>query len=127
MISGVSGAVVTLLGVMVGGAVTNRSQRLHWLRDKRIEACAELLRESTSMQIRLHQLWNRGEAADWTALDAYLIEYCVTPELRRTVRASSFSAMLEMVKEGKLSLRQDGHFAPLWVKRRSPVALVEAG
>ena len=53
-----------------------------------------------------------GEAADWTALDAYLIEYCVTPELRRTVRASSFSAMLEMVKEGKLSLRQGRPFRP---------------
>ncbi|MBE7220451.1 MAG: segregation/condensation protein A [Caulobacteraceae bacterium] len=59
-----------------------------------------------------------GAAADWTALDAFLIDYCVTPELRRTVRASSFSAMLEMVKEGRLALRQDAAFAPLWVKRR---------
>ncbi len=63
-----------------------------------------------------------GEAADWTALDAFLVDYCVTPELRRTVRASSFSAMLEMVKEGKLALRQDVAFAPLWVKRASRVA-----
>ena len=60
-----------------------------------------------------------GAAADWTALEAFLVDYCVTPELRRTVRASSFSAMLEMVKEGRLALRQDAAFAPLWVKRRA--------
>ena len=40
-----------------------------------------------------------GEAGDWTALDGFLVDYCVTPELVRTVRASSFSATLEMVKE----------------------------
>ncbi len=93
---------------------------------------------ATRMSLRRRVVWSLaearsalqrlvGEAGDWTALDAFLIDFCVTPELRRTVRASSFSAMLEMVKEGKLSLRQDGHFAPLWVKRRAPVALVEAG
>ena len=51
-----------------------------------------------------------GAASDWTALDGFLIDYCVTPELARTVRASSFSAMLEMVKEGQLALRQDVAF-----------------
>ena len=93
---------------------------------------------ATHMSLRRRMVWSLadarsalqrlvGEAADWTALDGFLIDYCVTPELRRTVRASSFSAMLEMVKEGKLALRQDAAFAPLWVKRRAPVAPVEAG
>jgi hypothetical protein len=67
LISGASGALVTLLGVVVGGVMAGRSQRLHWLRDKQIEACAELLRESTAMQISLRNLWNRGEVKDWTA------------------------------------------------------------
>ena len=62
-----------------------------------------------------------GEAMDWTAVDSFLVSYCVTPELARTVRASSFSAMLEMVKEGRLALRQDRPFAQLWVKRRPHV------
>ncbi len=61
-----------------------------------------------------------GTAVQWTGLDAYLIEYCVRPELRKTVRASSFSALLEMVREGDIDLRQDAAFAPLWVRRRQP-------
>ena len=61
-----------------------------------------------------------GVALEWTALDDYLLRYCATPETRRTVRASTFSASLEMAREGLLSLRQDGAFAPIWVKSRSP-------
>jgi segregation and condensation protein A len=61
-----------------------------------------------------------GVALDWTVLDDYLTQYCVTPEARRTVRASTFSASLEMVREGLISLRQDGAFAPIWIKSRPP-------
>lgn len=38
--------------------------------------------------------------------------------MRTTVLASSFSASLEMVKEGHLELQQESAFAPLWLKRR---------
>jgi segregation and condensation protein A len=38
----------------------------------------------------------------------------------RTVRASAFTASLEMVREGRFDIRQDRHFAPLWVRRRAP-------
>lgn len=57
-----------------------------------------------------------GLISEWTVMDEFLIEYCVTPELRRTVRASSFSASLEMVREGRIDIRQDRPFAPLWVR-----------
>lgn len=57
-----------------------------------------------------------GAAVDWTAMDAYLIAYCTTPDLRRTVRASAFSVSLEMAREGLIELRQDRAFAPLWVR-----------
>jgi segregation and condensation protein A len=59
-----------------------------------------------------------GRALDWTVLDDFLVEYCVSPELARTVRASAFSASLEMVREGELDLRQERPFAPLWVRKR---------
>lgn len=59
-----------------------------------------------------------GEAADWMVLDAYLLAYCTTPEMRRTVKASAFCATMEMVREGHLSVRQDEAFAPLWIKSR---------
>jgi segregation and condensation protein A len=65
-----------------------------------------------------------GEAGEWTAIDGYLTRYMSSHGLpvetmTATVRASSLSAMLEMVREGLLDLRQDGAFSPLYVRRRS--------
>ena len=57
-----------------------------------------------------------GVAVDWIDMDHWLIEYCVDPKMRRTARASSFSASLELVREGKLELRQDRAFAPIWAR-----------
>ena len=57
-----------------------------------------------------------GTAVDWSVLDTYLVAFCPTPALLRTVRASAFSVALEMVKEGQIALRQDHAFAPLWVR-----------
>ena len=48
-----------------------------------------------------------GVAVDWIDLDHWLIAYCVDPKMRRTARASSFSASLELVREGKIELRQE--------------------
>ncbi len=63
-----------------------------------------------------------GRALDWTVLDAYLAAFCATPEIRRTVTASTLSASLELAREGIISIRQDKAFAPLWIKRRLPPA-----
>src|SRR5450631_49731 len=59
-----------------------------------------------------------GRSLDWTVLDTYLVAFCTTPEVRRTVRASTLSASLEMAREGAISIRQDEPFAPLWIKRK---------
>ena len=63
-----------------------------------------------------------GYVGEWTTMDAYLTTYLTTPEIRRTVRASTFSASLEMVREGKIELRQDSAFAPIWVRGKAPAA-----
>jgi segregation and condensation protein A len=57
-----------------------------------------------------------GHTIEWAVMDDILIGYFVTPELRRTVRASTFSASLELVREGRIELRQDRAFAPIWVR-----------
>jgi len=57
-----------------------------------------------------------GVAVDWIDMDNWLLAYCVDPGMRRTARASSFSASLEFAREGKLELRQDQAFAPIWVR-----------
>lgn len=57
-----------------------------------------------------------GHAVEWAVMDEILAGYFATPEIRRTVRASSFSASLELVREGRIELRQDKPFAPIWVR-----------
>src|SRR5262245_39909170 len=59
-----------------------------------------------------------GRAADWTRLDEYLMAYVVDPSMRATAFASSFSATLEMVREGKIEIQQEKAFSPLWLRRR---------
>jgi len=60
-----------------------------------------------------------GVALDWIDMDHWLIAYCPDPALRRTARASALSASLELVREGKLELRQDRAFAPIWARART--------
>src|SRR5580658_9917812 len=59
-----------------------------------------------------------GGATDWCALDDYLIAYMVEPSLATTVRASSFAATLELVREGRIQVHQQAAFAPLYVRKR---------
>lgn len=63
-----------------------------------------------------------GMTLDWAPLDRLLAEFLVEPELRRTALASSFTASLEMTREGTLELRQSKSFAPLLVRRRERAA-----
>jgi segregation and condensation protein A len=60
-----------------------------------------------------------GVSCDWAPLDRLLVEYLGEPELGRTVLASSFTASLEMAREGSVELRQAKHFAPLLIRRRN--------
>jgi segregation and condensation protein A len=75
----------------------------------------------------LERLAGMSLSLEWTIMDNYLLEYCVSPEQRKTVRASAFSASLELVREGVLDLRQDRAFAPIWVRRKIETAASPAG
>ena len=59
-----------------------------------------------------------GDSAEWVTLDAYLADYLAEPEERASILASSFSASLELVRQGEVEMRQTGVFAPLFVRRR---------
>jgi segregation and condensation protein A len=63
-----------------------------------------------------------GVAIEWTVLDDFLLQYCVDLPTARTVRASAFSASLEMVREGHFDIRQDRPFSPIWLRRRASEA-----
>jgi segregation and condensation protein A len=87
------------------------------------------------VHVKARQVWSLQEArdllgriigglADWTSLDVFLSPYLVTAEARATVRASTFGASLELVREGKIDLRQTAPFAPLYIRDRVAVATV---
>lgn len=58
-----------------------------------------------------------GFAGEWTDLLSYLPEGWETdPKRRRSATASHFAASLELVKNGKLQIRQTDTFAPIQIK-----------
>ena len=57
-----------------------------------------------------------GQALDWTALEAFL-PATADPQYRKSALASSFVAALELARQGRLELEQDGAFADLMVRR----------
>ncbi|NND48626.1 MAG: segregation/condensation protein A, partial [Rhizobiales bacterium] len=59
-----------------------------------------------------------GSLGDWQPLDALLIEYVADPDLRPSVIASSFTATLELAREGEVEMRQAQHYEPLYIRRR---------
>jgi len=61
-----------------------------------------------------------GKMDNWGRLDQWLIEYLYDPEMRRSVVASSFAASLEMAREGKIEIRQEDAFKPIYWRRSPP-------
>lgn len=58
-----------------------------------------------------------GHLGEWTQLDQYLMQFLTdNAQERKTARASSFAASLELVREGLIDIRQDGAFAPIFLK-----------
>jgi segregation and condensation protein A len=58
-----------------------------------------------------------GHAVDWTRLEAFLPPNA-DAALLKSALASSFLAMLELAKRGRIDLKQDGSFSPLMVKAK---------
>jgi segregation and condensation protein A len=66
-----------------------------------------------------------GAMDEWGALDSWLVKYLAEPHMRRTVTASSFTASLELAREGVLEIRQETAFKPIYMRRR-PQAVAPA-
>ena len=87
----------------------------------------------TSVKMEQRSTWSIAEARerletllgisfDWFPIAEFLIEFLDVPEERRSLVASTFSATLEMTREGELELKQAKAFAPLYLRRRIEVA-----
>ncbi len=83
----------------------------------------------TQVTIEKRSVWSLADAReilqllvgdfddDWTALDHFMLRYLSDPTERTTAIASAFAATLELVREGRLELRQDGVFQPIYLRR----------
>jgi segregation and condensation protein A len=75
-----------------------------------------------SMEESLERLRDRlGIVPDWNILQTFMptdIDDNAPVLERRSAIASSFAATLELVKNGEIELRQDGTFAPIYLRRR---------
>lgn len=60
-----------------------------------------------------------GRVAVWTELDVLMATYLADPAERTTVRASTFTASLELAKEGLVEIAQAAAFAPIFVRPRA--------
>lgn len=64
-----------------------------------------------------------GTRLGWHALEAWLPDdWRHEGKRRRSATAASFAAALELVKNGALEIRQEGAFAPIWLKPRDDAA-----
>ena len=61
-------------------------------------------------------------STDWVAFERYLEQILHSDADDKTVLASSFGATLEMAREGRIEIRQDGPFAPIYMRPRQPGA-----
>lgn len=60
-----------------------------------------------------------GYAGEWGDLMGYLPEgWEIDPVMRRSATAATFAASLELVKEGRLEIRQSGSFAPIQLRKK---------
>jgi segregation and condensation protein A len=59
-----------------------------------------------------------GSMDEWSAFDNWLERYLASPENRRSVRASSFTASLELARDGRIEMRQEQAFEPIYMRRR---------
>jgi segregation and condensation protein A len=64
-----------------------------------------------------------GAALDWTRLESFLPPD-LDPPRAKSALASSFVAALELARQGRVEMQQDGIFAPIYLRAPLPAATV---
>ncbi|MEO9528999.1 ScpA family protein [Roseibium sp.] len=60
-----------------------------------------------------------GRVSEWAPLNSYLQEYLYDDKDWATIVASTFSASLEMVREGQVEIRQGEPFSPVYIRSKA--------
>jgi segregation and condensation protein A len=61
-----------------------------------------------------------GRVANWRELSSFLPAAPGGEEFRRSAVAATFAAVLELARSGRLELRQDRAFGPIWLRSPAP-------
>jgi segregation and condensation protein A len=61
-----------------------------------------------------------GQVSDWARLDACLAEFVLGQTSPASAVASTFGASLELVREGRIEIRQDKAYAPIYMRSTGP-------
>lgn len=64
-----------------------------------------------------------GRIPDWARLDACLAEYVLGEASPASALASTLGASLELVREGRIEIRQDKAYAPIYMRSTGPRAI----
>ncbi len=111
--------------------VTQRHEFSATIYDLLSAYAAQRQRNAVSIvHVRRRQVWSLQEArealvrlapgfADWISFDEILAPYFASRPNRRSIAASALGASLELVREGRLELRQAAAYAPLYVRNAS--------
>lgn len=70
----------------------------------------------------LGKLPRSGPFSVWATLDSFVPENATDALYRRSSLASIMTAGLELVKQGRLELKQDGPFRPIYLREKAPEA-----
>lgn len=89
-----------------GRVTTRNSPSVHMVKSRRVMTLEDALAR-LSFQL--------GTALDWTVLEAFL-PAGAPDDLRRSAKASTFLAVLELARTGRVEMEQDGVFAPLMLR-----------
>ncbi|HEX2364421.1 MAG TPA: ScpA family protein [Bradyrhizobium sp.] len=99
-------------------------------RQQRVLASVHLAKRSVwslaEARASLERLVGMADSEEWGCLDDFLLSYVIDPSQKATVFASSFAAALELVREGQMELNQKEAFAPLYFRKRPPLAPADA-
>ncbi len=71
----------------------------------------------------LGRLPRAGVASIWTSLSSFVPEKIVDPLFARSSLASLLTSALELAKQGKIEIRQDDHFRPIYLRAVERVPL----
>lgn len=89
----------------------------------RVMTMEEAVERMTKM---LGNLPKTGPHSVWTTLQSFMPDDIEDPLLRRSSLASTFTAGLELAKQGKVEIRQDGLFRPIYLRSANRPPLEDA-